>query len=70
MNADTTAPAERATRLIKTTGLDHGPTCGDRVACPVCGLVNGNYRPAEQQVRGDTAFIRCNRCKRSWRVAA
>lgn len=60
---------DRDTVIVFTTGVRHGPSCGERVGCPAgCESRGGpGYRPAERFVRGGGIYIVCNLCDHSWR---
>jgi hypothetical protein len=55
--------------LVEANGLDHGPACGERIACP-CGVDRGPYRLAERQVRRGGTFVICHGCGKRWREVA
>lgn len=57
--------------LLSAHGLQHGPACGERTSCPLCGEPDGPlYLPAERTVRRDGTFLYCNRCHQGWREIA
>lgn len=60
-----------ATPFLVPTTTQHGPSCGERCACPAHGDHGlGPYLPAERQLRRDGAYVWCNRCRTAWREVA
>ena len=52
------------------SNVEHGPACGERVACPVHGQPYGpHYLPAELHHRVSSTYVIAHDCGRSWRVA-
>lgn len=63
-----TAPVEASAPRLVLSNVSHPPVCGQRVRCPSCGLVNGDYKPAEKWTRDGLTFVLCHACRRSWRL--
>ena len=65
------APAEPP-RLVLAPGIDHGPTCDERIPWPHadCQRWAGPYLAGERQRRDLTVIVRCNRCGTTWRERA
>ena len=58
-----------ATGLAPTTGLSHGPVCGERIPSPheICQRRVAPYLGAERQSRRYGVIVRCNVCGMTWR---
>lgn len=70
LSQDTTH-LDRNTVLLVAHGIVHGPSCGERIPCPICG--DGPwapYMPAERQSRRTGTFVLCHACDGRWREIA
>jgi hypothetical protein len=71
MTADHLSPKPTtATSTLVPTSARHLEVCGERIPCPVHGLVQGIYRPAERHVGRLATLILSNCCGRAWREVA
>jgi hypothetical protein len=54
--------------LLVPSNADHGPTCGERIPCPLHGQPLGpHYLPAERQRRRFVTLVFAHDCGYAWR---
>ena len=64
-----TSGANGTTEAPRLQRVRHDLACGERIPCPVHGMLPGGYNPAERLRNGTIIAHDCGRSWRPWEMA-